>query len=414
MSKTEETAKWPREFFEVTDRPDQADQKPDQPKELDTKTILKHLGLFLLTFASVSLVGASFVGFTPSLFPFLMPEAGDIWRGVLFATLLLGFLGVHEFGHFFAAQYHKIKVSLPYFIPIPFGIGTMGAVIRIKQKINDTKKMFDIGVAGPLAGFVVSLAVLIIGFSTLPDPSYINQFAGHEAVKEYVNANGVYPEVPPEDTEGNVLIVGETLLYTFLAQFFENVPPMWEMYHYPFLFAGWLGLFFTALNLMPVGQLDGGHILYSLIGFEKHRIFARIAFGILTVLAGIESIPFIHLTLEGWGLSHPTGIYSWFVWAGVLFVLFNKAFQKDLQWIPPALTLSLALSAGYLYLIAGSISTTGSLIWVVWSFFIAYFVRVEHPPAFYERPLSTTRKVLGWLSMAIFILCISPNPLYFT
>lgn len=413
MSKTEETTKWPREFFEVSDQPDQVDQKPDLPKEFDTKTILKHLGLFLLTFASVSLVGASFVGFSPSLFPVIMPDAGDIWRGVLFASLLLSFLGVHEFGHFFAAQYHKIKVSLPYFIPIPFGIGTMGAVIRIKQKINDTKKMFDVGVAGPLAGFLVSLAVLIIGFSTLPDPSYINQFDGHEAVKEYVNTNGVYPEAPPEGTEGNVLIVGETLLYTFLAQFFENVPPMWEMYHYPFLFAGWLGLFFTALNLMPVGQLDGGHILYSLIGFEKHRLVARIAFGVLTVLAGIESIPFIHLTLEGWGWSHPTGIYSWIIWAGVLLLLFNKAFHKDYQWITPALTISLAISAGYLYLITGSISTTGSLIWVVWSFFIAYFVRVEHPPAFYERPLSTTRKVLGWLSMAIFILCISPNPLYF-
>lgn len=413
MSETEKTRNYPPQLFEVTQRPDQTDQKFEKPKEFDTKTILKHLGLFLLTFASVSLVGASFVGFSPSLFPVVMPDTGDLLRGVLFATLLLGFLGVHEFGHFFAAQYHKIKVTLPYFIPIPLGIGTMGAVIRIKQKINDTKKMFDIGVAGPLAGFVVSLTVLIIGFSTLPDPGYINQFEGHDAVQKYVNANGVFPETPPEATEGNVLIVGETLLYSFLAQFFENVPPMWEMYHYPFLFAGWLGLFFTALNLMPVGQLDGGHILYSLIGFKKHRIVARIAFGILTVLAGIESIPFIHLTLEGWGWSHPSGIYSWFVWAGVLFILINKAFHQEYQWIAPSLVISMAISAGYLYLIAGSISTTGSLIWVVWSFFIAYFVKVEHPPAYYERPLSATRKVLGWLSMIIFILCISPNPLYF-
>ncbi len=410
MSEIEKPTKWIHQIFEVTDHPDK--KEIYEQNEFDTKTILKHLGLFLLTFASVSLVGASFVGFTPSLFPVIMPNEGDIWRGVLFAALLLGFLGVHEFGHFFAAQYHKIKVSLPYFIPIPLGIGTMGAVIRIKQKINDTKKMFDIGVAGPLAGFVVSLTVLIIGFATLPDPSYINHFDGHDAVQEYVNTNGVFPEAPPDDTEGNILIVGETLLYTFLAQFFENVPPMWEMYHYPFLFAGWLGLFFTALNLMPVGQLDGGHILYSLIGFKKHRIVARIAFGILTVLAGIESIPFIHLTLEGYGWSHPMGIYSWFVWAGVLFILFRKAFHNDHQWIAPVLTISLAISATYLYLIAGSISTTGSLIWVVWSFFIAYFVKVEHPPAFYERPLSTTRKVLGWLSMIIFILCISPNPLY--
>ena len=171
MSEIEKPTRWPKEYFEVTDQSDQKDRIPDQPKEFDTKTILKHLGLFILTFASVSLVGAGFVGFSGSLFPFLMPDTVDLLRGVLFASLLLGFLGVHEFGHFFAAQYHKIKVTLPYFIPIPLGIGTMGAVIRIKQKINDTKKMFDIGVAGPLAGFVVSLAVLIIGFSTLPDPA---------------------------------------------------------------------------------------------------------------------------------------------------------------------------------------------------------------------------------------------------
>lgn len=410
MEDKQKTSTWVSEPFEVTDR--EVTNSPVQSK-FDALTILKHLGLFILTFASVSFVGAGFVGFAPSLFPIIMPETGDLYRGILFAGLLLGFLGVHEFGHFFAAQYHKIKVSLPYFIPIPLGIGTMGAVIRIKQKINETRKMFDIGIAGPLAGFVVSLVVLLIGFANLPDPGYINQFAGHDAIQEYVNTNGTFPEAPPESSNGNVLIVGETLLYSFLAQFFENVPPMWEMYHYPFLFAGWLGLFFTALNLMPVGQLDGGHILYSLIGFKKHQIVARIAFGILTVLAGIESIPFIHLTLEGWGWSHPIGLYSWFIWTGILFVLFRKAFHGDHNWIAPTLTLSLAFSACYLYLIAGSITSTGSLIWIVWSFFIAYFVGVEHPPALYERKLSTSRKVLGWLSMIIFVLCISPNPLYF-
>lgn len=413
MDEQQTTPGW--ESPQIYDTSDKPIPEPEQPekKEFDSRTILKHLVLFVLTFICVTFVGASFVGFSPSLFPIIMPETGDIWRGVLFASLLLGFLGVHEFGHFFAAQYHKIKVTLPYFIPIPIGIGTMGAVIRIKQKINDTRKMFDVGVAGPLAGFVVSLAVLIAGFATLPAPEYINNFTGHDAVQEYVNANGAFPADPPEGTEGNILIVGETLLYSFLAQFFENVPPMWEMYHYPFLFAGWLGLFFTALNLMPVGQLDGGHILYSLIGFKKHRIVARITFAGLTVLAGIEAIPFIFLTLEGWGWAHPVGLYSWFIWGAVLFVLFKRAFRGDHQWIAPALAISMLCSALYLYLIAGSLTTTGSLIWVVWSFFIAYFVGVEHPPAYYERPLGKTRKILGWLSMIIFLLCISPNPLYF-
>ncbi len=385
-------------------------QKPEP--EFDAKTILKHLALFLVTFVCVALAGAYFVGFEPSLFPVMLPNLSDFYRGLLFAALLLGFLGTHEFGHFFAAMYHNIKVSLPYFIPFPLGIGTVGAVIRIKQKINDTYKMFDIGIAGPLAGFVVSLAILLYGFSTLPDPSYIQNFEGHEAVKEYVTQHGVYPDNIPEGdaTNGQTLIVGNTLLYGFMASFFENVPPMWEMYHYPFLFAGWLGLFFTALNLTPIGQLDGGHILYSLIGFKKHRMVARIFFGVLVTLAGIEAVPFIHLSLGEYDSA--VGSLSWLIWAAVLFWLLRKAFHGDHRWIAPALIVSLLLSAGYLYLVQGSIETSSSLIWVIWSFFVAYLVKIEHPPALYERPLDPTRKALGWISMVIFVLCISPNPLY--
>lgn len=379
-------------------------------QELDPKTIGKHLGLFIITVITVSLAGAGFVGFEPSLFPVALPSLSDFYRGLLFAGLLLGFLGIHEFGHYFAAQYHRIKVTLPYFIPVPLGIGTIGAVIRIKQKINDTYKMFDIGASGPLAGFVVSLAILLYGFSTLPDASYIQNFAGHEAVKEYVAQHGTYPESPPQETDGNLLMVGNTLLYGALASFFDNVPPMWEMYHYPFLFAGWLGLFFTALNLMPIGQLDGGHILYSLIGFKNHQIVARLFFGVLVTIAAVEAIPFIHLSLGEYDNSY--GVLSWIIWAGILYTLLRKAFHDDLDWILPTLATSMAISAAFLYLYVGNISTSGSLIWIVWSFFIAYFVGVEHPPALRERELTPTRKVLGWLSMAIFVLCISPNPLY--
>lgn len=382
-------------------------ERAEKPNAFDNKTILKHTGLFVLTFITVSISGALFVGKSAGVESF-WPMLKD---GALFAALLLGFLGTHEFGHFFAALYHKIRVTLPYFIPVPIGIGTLGAVIRIKQKINDTYKMFDIGIAGPLAGFIVSLAVLLYGFATLPDPSFINNFSGHEAVQEYVAQYGTFPEQPPEETDGEVLIVGNTLLYGFLAQFFENVPPMWEMYHYPFLFAGWLGLFFTALNLMPVGQLDGGHILYSLIGYRKHQTVARGCFAVLTVLAGIESVPAVHKWLGSWDNSF--GTLSWLIWAGVLFFLLRKAFHNDHKWIAPVMVGSLAVAAVYLFLYVGNLDTSGSLIWVVWSFFIAYFVKIEHPPALYERPLDTNRKVLGWLSMAIFILCISPNPLYF-
>ncbi|MDZ7691672.1 MAG: site-2 protease family protein [Balneolaceae bacterium] len=176
---------------------EQIDAQPTQQAtpepEFGTVTILKHLGLFLITFVTVSFFGGLFVAQT-AVTESLM---GQMMDGAIFAALLLAFLGTHEFGHFFAAQYHKVKVTLPYFIPVPLGIGTLGAVIRIKEKINSTYKMFDIGIAGPLAGFVVSLAVLLYGFATLPDPSFINNFAGHEAVQEYVAQNGTYPEQPP-------------------------------------------------------------------------------------------------------------------------------------------------------------------------------------------------------------------------
>lgn len=395
------------QVFETSDQP----VPPANPNRPDGKTILKHVGLFLLTFICVTLAGAGFVGFTPSLFPVALPTLADFWRGVLFAGLLLGFLGVHEFGHYFAALYHRIRVTLPYFIPIPFGIGTLGAVIRIKQKINHSHKMFDVGVAGPIAGFIVSIVVLLFGFSTLPEPTYILNFEGHEAVKEFVRANGFFPDRPlSEAPRGQTMVIGNTLLYSFLAQFFENVPPMWEMYHYPFLFAGWLGLFFTALNLTPVGQLDGGHILYSLIGYKKHRLVARIFFGILVTLGGIQAIPSIHLGLGAWDTAN--GSLSLLIWAGVLFLLLRKAYRGNHRWIAPMLMGSLAVTVGYLYLYLGSISNPGSLIWVVWSFFLAYFVGVEHPPALYEKPLDRTRTILGWTSMVIFILCISPNPIY--
>lgn len=333
-------------------------------------------------------------------------------EGILFAGLLLAFLATHEFGHYFAAVHHKVRVSLPYFIPIPIGIGTMGAVIRIKEVIKNTKKLFDIGISGPIAGFLVSLAILIYGFASLPDPAFIGNFAGHEEILAHVEETGTFPETPPETTEENTTIfLGNTLLFSFIASFFDNVPPMYEMYHYPFLFAGWLGLFFTALNLMPIGQLDGGHILYSLIGYEKHRTVARVSFGFITALGGIEGIPFLFENVNGWAPGY--GHLSIIIWALILLFLLRKAFHSDHAWIAPVWALSLVASVAYLYLGPGGFEQSGSLIWVVWSFFLVYFVKMEHPPVTYEEPLSPARRWLGWISMAVFVLCISPTPIYF-
>jgi membrane-associated protease RseP (regulator of RpoE activity) len=372
-------------------------------------TITKHSLFFVATFISVTLVGIFWVGQDANVDSYL-----EMWpQGALFAALLLAFLGFHEFGHYFAAVYHKVKVSLPYFIPIPIGIGTMGAVIRIEEQIHNTKKLFDIGVAGPIAGFVVSLVILLYGFFTLPDPSFIENFSGHEEVIAYIENTGSFPETPPAPSseESVIIMLGNTLLYSFLASFFENVPPMYEMYHYPFLFAGWLGLFFTALNLTPIGQLDGGHIVYSLVGYKKHRKIARVIFGSLTALAGVEAIPFLFVNFSEWipGFEYS----SILVWALVLFLLLRKGFYSEHTWIAPIWALSLIASVGYLYFGVESFTHAGSLIWTFWSFFLVYFVKMEHPPVIYEEPLSPGRRRLGWISMAVFVLCISPTPIYF-
>ena len=371
------------------------------------KEILKHSLLFAATFLCVTFVGIMWVGQTANA-----ESYWDMWKeGALFATLLLAFLGTHEFGHYFAAVYHNVKVSLPYFIPVPLGIGTLGAVIRIEERISETRKLFDIGIAGPIAGFVVSLLILIYGFATLPGPEFMENFAGHEAIIEHIDQTGTFPVDPPAaEPDGATIIMGSTLLYSFIAGFFENVPPMYEMYHYPFLFAGWLGLFFTALNLTPVGQLDGGHILYSLIGYEKHKKIARYAYTGITALGGIEMIPFLYIMLNEWFPGF--GFSAIMIWALILLFLFGKGFNREMNWILPALILSVGSSVLYLSLTSG-FTQSGSLIWSFWSFFLVYFVKLEHPPVMFEQPLSPARRKLGWISMAVFVLCISPNPIYF-
>jgi membrane-associated protease RseP (regulator of RpoE activity) len=301
--------------------------EPGPKNKVTRKAAIRHSLLFVLTFASVAYTGILYVGLGGDN----STIESELWRGVTFAAMLLSFLTVHEFGHYFAAVYHKVRVSLPYFIPLPLiAIGTLGAIIRIKERITKMHVQFDIGIAGPLAGFVVSLIVLIVGFATLPGPEFIQEFGGHENTKAYVEQYGQWPDEILDKNQVGVLIVGDTLLYNFLASFFDNVPPMWEMYHFPLLFAGWLGLFFTALNLMPVGQLDGGHVLYSLIGYKKHRMVARVFYIGLTALAGVSAIPLLHDVLAE--IDNIYATVSWLVWASVLLILMTPAMNKDQQW----------------------------------------------------------------------------------
>ncbi len=379
-----------------------------------------HLLLFALTLASTIFTGGQFIGrfeaysATPILFELggLPVTTGLLLDGFRFAFSLLLFLTVHEFGHYFAARRHGIDTSLPYYIPTPLvGFGTLGAVIRIREPIPDTRRLFDVGAAGPLAGFVVAVAVLLYALITLPPPEYLFGVPGHEALKAYIGAHGSYPAAMlQENADPNtmVIVMGPTLLYWGLTQLFNGVPPMYEMYHYPVLLAGWLGLFFTALNLLPVGQLDGGHVLYALFGRKWHRILARVFFCVL-LLSG--SLGFMQMDGPWYGGWEPTEPVRWILLAAILFFFLYRVFGMNLKWLAPVLVTLVLLTAGILAVEPLAVEL-GYFGWFVFGLLIVLLVRIDHPPAGYERPLTRTQRMLGYACILIFVLCFSIRPLY--
>jgi Zn-dependent protease len=376
-----------------------------------------HLLLFLLTLVSTIYAGGQWVnrvlyyeaqGETLSLL-FTTVPMGWVVDGLRYAIPLLGFLTVHEFGHYFAARYHRVSTSLPYYIPFPFnGIGNFGAVISIRQAIPSTRKLFDIGVAGPLAGFVVSLGVLIYGFATLPPPEYLLDLTGHEALKTHIQQYGTFPATPPEPSSGAlVIVVGQTPLFWLLSQFFAHVPPMYEVYHYPVLFAGWLGLFFTALNLLPVGQLDGGHVLYALLGSTWHRRLAQAFVFLLLLSGGIGFIDEMRPALYDMGALW--GRASWLILASIYYGYLYRILDTHRTRL--ATLLALMAGVGGATAIGPAVTAYGYTGWLVWTLLIVFLVRVEHPPVMHEQSLTPTRRVLGYLAIAIFVLCFSIRPL---
>lgn len=349
----------------------------------------------------------------------------EITDGILYSFAFLTFLTFHEFGHYFTAVYHKVKCSLPYYIPIfipfsVFNIGSFGAVIRIRQIPSSTKKFFDIGIAGPLAGFVVSILLLAIGFSTLPPleekiynihPDYeavFGRMPSHKELQYYPGPRkvdddeetGAFHYEPP----GGYMMVGSNLMFEICEWAFvsdpSRVPPNFEMMHYPLLFVGFLTLFFTALNLLPIGQLDGGHVVYGLFGRKNSGIISRVTVVLLMAFGGTGFVEF-----SGWEEIYSPGLYLMFL----LFV-FQKIFgEKSWHW-PLAGALGLFVSQGLVNYLMGGIEP--SAIWLIYSFLAVRFVGLDHPLAQNEHPLDTKRKILGWLAILIFILCFSPNPIF--
>ncbi len=261
--------------------------------------------LLVATIFTTTLVGSTFYG--PKI---------DIIGGLKFSAAIMFVLGSHEMGHYFAAKRWKMKTSLPYFIPFPTIIGTLGAIIKHKGAIPNRKALFDVGVSGPLAGVVASIIVILIGLM-LPF------------------------KVPGKPT----LYIGTPPLFDALMILTRHTS---QAVH-PVAFAGWVGLFITFLNMVPVGQLDGGHVLRSMVG-KKAEVVSRI-------------IPII---LVGYGL-----------------------YLTEFEHVP------------------GSIW----IFWGLITLFFSLYGHPD--PLDDETPLDTKRFVLGIVSFIIAVLCFTPVPFYF-
>ncbi len=306
-------------------------------------SMLLHISLFIITFVTTTIAGAEWT--TGTLGPF---ELNFLLIGLPYSISIMFIITCHEFGHYFAARYHKVDATLPYYIPFPdipgfLNFGTMGAVIRTRSPIPTRRAMFDIGAAGPLSGFVACLIVLIYGFLHVPGIEYILQ---------------IHPDYlsPDYGKTGIQLEFGNTLLFAFFKLIFVHpdqfFPPMSEVYHYPYLCVGWFGMLITAMNLIPVGQLDGGHISFTMFGKESHYKIAVLSFAILFVL-GVAGFVEIFMNLE-----------SIIGWVG----------------------------------------------WLVWALILFFVIRLKHPPIMGNDELDAKRKFLGYLCFLILIISFSPTP----
>lgn len=228
-----------------------------------------NLILFVVTILATLITGAAYEGglnflADPSINPSFSEIVTDILLGWPFSLSIMAILTAHELGHYFAARYHKVPVSLPYFIPLPLlsPIGTLGAFIQLKAPAKNKRVLLDIGVAGPLAGLIVAIPVLFYGLAT--------------------SEVGPLPTVP-YSMEGNSILY---LAMKFLV--FGQILPGngLDVSLNQIAWAGWVGLLVTSLNLIPVGQLDGGHITYVLFGQKAKQFFwpVIISLGVLALL----------------------------------------------------------------------------------------------------------------------------------
>lgn len=276
-----------------------------QKRMLDPKL---NLILFIVTLLSVMITGGmyGYEGETPQNFLSLVWAL--IRNGWPFAISLLAILGTHEFGHYFAGRKHGVQVTLPFFIPFPFSIfGTMGAFINMRSLPKNRKALFDLSVAGPLSGLVVSIIILLIGLNlselnqlpTAPAADGLFQMEGNSLLYLFLKFVA-FGKVLPQPAG----LTGWPLFTQWVQYFFTGQPFPWgaqDVMLHPVAWAGWAGLLVTGINLIPAGQLDGGHIIYTLFG-------KKTALRIFPVIVGL---------LAAMGFVWTT----WWIWAGLIFFL---------------------------------------------------------------------------------------------
>jgi membrane-associated protease RseP (regulator of RpoE activity) len=247
------------------------------PEPRPTQRVWLHVLLFVLTVASTTGVGAlHYAGFLSAFGPETPPfTPGLLLGGLWYSATILAILGCHEMGHYYACRYYGVDATWPYFLPAPILTGTLGAFIKIREPLRSKQVLFDVGVAGPLAGFVVAVPALFAGL-WLSNVSKL-----------------------PADFVG--LSLGEPLLFRGAAWLlWGTTPDGYSLNLHPMAFAAWFGLIATALNLFPIGQLDGGHISYAVFG--RRSFYVTLAsIGCAIVLTQLSA--------------------SWYVWTAMILAM---------------------------------------------------------------------------------------------
>jgi membrane-associated protease RseP (regulator of RpoE activity) len=274
-------------------------------------------------------------------------QGGSISSGISFSAALIFILGTHEMGHFLYGRKYGVNITPPYFIPAPplvSPIGTFGAFIKIKSPISTKRALFDIGIAGPIAGIIAAIPVIIIG----------------------IKLSSVVESGSNSLDKG--LTLGSPLIFSLISDsIIGKIPDGYDLLLHPVAFAGWIGLFVTALNLLPAGQLDGGHIMYSIFSKKWHQR-TSIMIILVLLLFGLGTQPIIqHIQshLEGTALYNYKDILNFEGWAG----------------------------------------------WLMWAVLLT-FMGTRHPPTMYDDiQLDGKRKFLSLVALFIFIGCFTPMPI---